>query len=62
MHTFLPTFSEGKVKMHILHVYNDYLPWVYDNAYKTVGAHYTWQNTVHIFAHTSKPYEKSPRE
>ena len=36
---FFAQISEGKIRMRIIHGYNDYIPWVMHA--KKVGAHYT---------------------
>ena len=50
---FAPNF-EVKIRMCIIHGYDNYIPWAYNNghnnpmynAHKNMGAHYTQQNTV----------------
>ena len=46
---FFAQIFEGKIRMNIIHGYNDYIPWVNNpvyNVHKNMGAHYTRQNIV----------------
>ena len=46
---FLPKFFRGKIRVHIMHGHEDPLY----NVHESVGACYTWQNTVGLFIESS---------